>query len=291
MNLSTALHRREEEAVARSSAGKQIPVYLAKNYRLFMNQRDWKFILIAAVIGFLVCAVVGNDMFRTYEDTESGFFAIISAGIWIGIFNSIQTVCKEHETIASEYRAGLHISAYILAHIIFEFAVCFIQAALLTGICFLWVDFPAHHVLLGAALPEYFITLFLIVWASDIMGLMVSSVSSTPNVAMTAMPFLLILQLVMSGVLFRLSGWAKYIAYITCSKWGMSALGCIGNLNDPDLPLGMSLAYPEIVRLSFNSAYDPTVQTLLTAWGSLLLICFGCTVIAILSLKIRNRGA
>ena len=100
---------------------KQTSIYIKKNFRLFMNQKDWKFILIAAVISFLVCSIVGENMFSTYEDTKSGFFAIISAAIWIGIFNSIQRICKEHNTITSEYRSGLHISSYIMSHVIFDF--------------------------------------------------------------------------------------------------------------------------------------------------------------------------
>ena len=73
----------------KTSVIKQIPVYVAKNYRLFLNQKDWKFIIIAGVISFLVCSIVGEDMFSTYESTKSGFFAITSAAIWIGVFNSI----------------------------------------------------------------------------------------------------------------------------------------------------------------------------------------------------------
>lgn len=123
------------------------------------------------------------------------------------------------------------------------------------------------------------------------MGIMISSVASTPNVAMTAMPFVLILQLVMSGVLFELSGWSELIANVTFSKWGMSALGSIGNLNDESLPLKMSLVFPDVVRLETESAYDATPENLLCAWGCIALIGAICTLIAIISLKVRNRGS
>lgn len=277
--------------MAKTSAFKQIPVYTAKNFRLFMNQKDWKFILIAAVISFLVCAIVGKDMFDTYESTKSGFFAIISAAIWIGIFNSIQRICKEHDTIAGEYRSGLHISAYIGSHIIFDFLICMSQAIILMIICCIFINFPKEGIFLGFSIIEYFITLFLVIWCSDIMGIMISSVASTPNAAMTAMPFVLILQLVMSGVLFDLKGWAKGVANITFSKWGMSALGSIGDLNSEELPLKMSLVFPNVVRMETESVYDATASNLLAAWGCILLIGISSAVISILSLKIRNRGS
>ncbi len=277
--------------MAKTSRAKQTQVYIKKNFRLFMNQRDWKFILIAAVISFLVCAIVGDKMFETYDDTQSGFFAIISAGIWIGVFNSIQRICKEHNTITSEYRSGLHISSYILSHVLFDFFVCLIQAVILMAVCCVFIDFPTEGILFGA-IPEYFITLFLVIWGSDIMGIMISSVASNPNVAMTAMPFVLILQLVMCGVLFVLEGWSEVIANITFSKWGMSALGSIADLNDPDrLPLKAAKTSGYPLPKPGNEIYEFDSETLLKAWGIIALISIVCVIISILSLKIRNRGA
>ena len=159
------------------------------------------------------------------------------------------------------------------------------------GICMVYIDFPSDGIIFGESIIEYFITVFLVVWGSDIMGIMISSVASTPNVAMTAMPFVLILQLVMSGVLFELKGWAEKIADITFSKWGMSALGSIGNLNDEELPLKMSLLFPEVVRLESEPAYECTSENLLKAWGFIMIINVVCVIIAVLSLKIRNRGS
>ncbi len=275
----------------KTSRIKQTIVYIKKNFRLFMNQKDWKFIIIAAVISLLVCMVVGDKMFDTYESTKSGFFAIISAAIWIGVFNSIQGICKEHDTITSEYRSGLHITSYVMSHVLFDFAVCLIQAVILIGICCIFIDFPEEGILCNVSILEYFITLFLVVWGSDIMGIMISSVSPNPNTAMTAMPFVLILQLVMSGVLFELSGWSEKIAYVTYSKWGMAALGSIGDLNSEELPLKLSRVFPNVVRLESEAAYEATSENLLKSWGCILIIAVVCTIISAVSLKIRNRDS
>lgn len=35
--------------------------------------------------------------------------------IWVGVFNSIQNICREREIIKREHRTGLHISAYVAA--------------------------------------------------------------------------------------------------------------------------------------------------------------------------------
>lgn len=268
----------------------QLNVYFKKNFRLFMNQKNWKFIVIAGVISFLVCAIVGSNMYKTFEDTQSGFFAITSAAIWVGIFNSIQRICKEHKTIAAEYRSGLHISSYIMAHVLFDFFVCLCQAIILMVICCLFIEFPDDGVMMPT-IAESFITMLLVIWGADIMGIMVSSVSSNPNVAMTAMPFVLILQLVMSGVLFKLEGWSEAIANITYSKWGMSALGSSANLNSSKhLPSRFNEFFPQYVRESMDM-YDDEAGVILAAWGMIALISVVCIMISILSLKFRNRNS
>ncbi|MBQ6180837.1 MAG: ABC transporter permease [Ruminococcus sp.] len=268
----------------------QLSVYFKKNFRLFMNQKNWKFIVIAAVISFLVCAIVGENMYKTFEDTQSGFFAIVSAAIWVGIFNSIQRICKEHNTIAAEYRSGLHISSYIMSHVLFDFFVCLCQAICLMAICCAFIEFPSDGVVMPAVV-ETFITLLLVIWGADIMGIMVSSVSSNPNVAMTAMPFVLILQLVMCGVLFKLEGWSEAIANITYSKWGMSALGSSSDLNNgKSLPSRINEVFPTFVRENIDM-YDYEAATMLAAWGMIILISTVCIFISIISLKFRNRNS
>ncbi len=268
----------------------QLSVYFKKNFRLFMNQKNWKFIVIAAVISFLVCAIVGENMYKTFEDTQSGFFAIVSAAVWVGIFNSIQRICKEHNTIAAEYRSGLHISSYIMSHVLFDFFVCLCQAICLMAICCAFIEFPSDGVIMPAVV-ETFITLLLVIWGADIMGIMVSSVSSNPNVAMTAMPFVLILQLVMCGVLFKLEGWSEAIANITYSKWGMSALGSSSDLNnDKSLPSRINEVFPTFVRENIDM-YDYEAATMLAAWGMIILISVVCIFISIISLKFRNRNS
>ena len=45
----------------------------------------------------LLLSVVANDkVFDIYEDTKSILFSLSCAGIWIGLFNSIQEICKEN---------------------------------------------------------------------------------------------------------------------------------------------------------------------------------------------------
>lgn len=269
---------------------KQTYIYFKKIARIAFREKAWKFIIFAVIIAALVAGIVGDDMFTTYESTKSGFFTITSACIWIGIFNSIQSICKEHDIIRSEYRQGMKLSAYISANICWQMVLCLVQSVLVFAVCNIFIDFNSDGIITSAYL-EYFITIFLLTFGSAVMGIMLSSVAGNPTTAMTIMPFVLILQLIMSGVLFELTGLSEKVAYITFSKWGMSAFGSIADLNNPKYPLKISAVYPMVERLETESCYDCTADNLITAW----VWCIGLTVclavISIVSLKIKNRDS
>ncbi len=267
----------------------QVMTRLGKRMRLFVEEREWKLIVFAVIISWLICYVIGEDMFTTYESTKSGFFTIVSAAIWIGIFNSIQSVCKEHDTIRTEVRSDNRVSAYTIGNVIFDLIICTVQAGIFTAMCYYFIDFPEAGIVFDNAKIEYFISLLLIIWSSDVMGIMISSLVSNPTVAMTVMPFVLILQLIMSGVLFELTGNVEKVANITVGKWGMSAMGSIGNLNNPELPLSWSLIFPQVVRYTTEPDYEFIADNLYKAWENMGIIVLVCIVVSIIALKIRDR--
>ncbi len=273
-----------------SSFFQQTHVYFRKIRRIAYKEKFWKFIVFAFIVSFLVAAVVGKDMFTTYESTKSGFFSIASASIWIGVFNSIQNICKEHEIIRAEYRSGMKISSYVTATVLWQFIICLIQSVMILGVCYIFIDFNSDGVLMPAMI-EYFITIFLMIFGADVMGLMISSIAGTPTTAMTIMPFTLILQLIMSGVLFELGKWSEKIAYFTFSKWGMSALGSTADLNNSKFPLEISKAFPNVTRLKAEEAYDHTASNMLIAWLCCLGLALLFYLISIAALKIKNRDS
>ena len=99
-----------------ASKKEQIRIYVGKFFRNFLNEKGWVSLIGALIIPFLACAVAGKEAFSTESATRTVSFILVSACIWIGIFNSLTAVCKEREIIKHEYRAGLDLSAYIAAH-------------------------------------------------------------------------------------------------------------------------------------------------------------------------------
>ena len=212
----------------RISAGGQIKVYLGKCFRLFRTEKQWKNLISAAIIIVLICLVTGSNMFVEFADTNSGAFAIISACIWTGLFNSIRSICRERDIIKREYRTGLKISSYLLAHAIYEMTLCAAEAliSLLFIIGFNISHLPPEGVFLPAVI-EIFLTLFFVTFCADMLALLVSCIVRNENTAMTVMPFVLVVQLVMSGVIFELNSVTTYISYLTASRWGVEAFNTI----------------------------------------------------------------
>lgn len=245
----------------RISATGQIRVYLGKNYRLFMNERQWKNLISTAIIILLVCMVTSSDMFVLYQDTKNGVFAIISACIWVGLFNSIQSVCRERPIIKREYRTGLKISSYIMARVVFELGLCAAESLIILVV--MCIRNASHLPEAGLIFPmiiDLYLTFFLVTFAADMVAVLVSSIVKSENTAMTVMPFILIIQLVMSGAVFELSGITKMISYLTISKWGMDAIISIASTD-----------YSVYAQASLidSEGSDPSAGHLLSIWAIL----------------------
>ena len=108
----------------------QIPIYLGKDFRMFIFQTDWKVLPMSALIAGMIGFVVGENMFVTMEGTFQCSLALTCICIWNGFFNSIQSVCRERPIIKREHRSGMHISSYIIAHLIYQMFLCVMQAML-----------------------------------------------------------------------------------------------------------------------------------------------------------------
>ncbi len=210
----------------------QIRIYLGKLLRMFVYQNDWKTLPMAALIAGLVTFAVGANLFKTQEGTMQGCFALVCVCVWNGFFNSIQVVCREREIIKREHRAGMHISSYVAAHMIYQMLICLLQTAIIIGVCHLMqVPFPSRGLISQSFVIDLAVTIFLTTYAADMLSLAISSLVHTTTTAMTVMPFMLIFQLIFSGVLVVLEGPAKTITDFTITKWGFNAFCTVGNYN------------------------------------------------------------
>ena len=233
--MSEVQHKKSRRFHLFSHRGRttQVPIYLGKQFRFFINQSDWKVIPMAGIIALLVSMVIRRNFFVTMEGNLMGSFALTCVAIWNGAFNSIQAVCRERPILKREHRSGLHISSYMCAHMIYQLFLCLAQTVLTLFVLLqTGVRFPARGFMTPWIVLDMGITMLLISYASDMMSLLISSISHTTTGAMTVMPFVLIFQLVFCGGIIPLPEWARPVSNLTISNYGIRAIAAQSGYNE-----------------------------------------------------------
>lgn len=248
---------------------------------LFTDKKNLILSMVFPVVAALITVwIAGENMFVTFEGTKSACFVIVSAAIWGGLFNSIQVVVKERSVIKRNLTSGMYLRSYTASKATVQLLLCLLQSVLLSC-SFLGVrwrfgnELPEQGVILSSSLAEYFITVFVLTYAADAMGLFLSSLVRKPETANVMAPYILIVQLIFSGVLFSMQGAANVLSYAMFSRWGMEALGSISQLND--LPLTIQLTVPTVPHEA-DDMFLRTGEHLLTVW----LILAGFAVVFLL---------
>ena len=211
----------------------QVPIYLGKQFRFFINESDWKVIPMSAVIAALVAMVVRKRFFVDMEGGLMSAFALTCVGIWNGCFNSIQSICRERAIIKREHRSGMHITSYIAAHMIYQLFLCVVQSGVSIYVMMIvGIQFPAKGFMTSSMMLDLGLSLLLISYASDMLSLFVSSIAHTTTGAMTVMPFVLIFQLVFSGGVIPLPAWSKPLSNFTISNYGIRVIAAQTGYNE-----------------------------------------------------------
>ena len=222
----------------------QIRIFFKKFLRMFVYQSDWKMLPMAALIAGLVGFALGRGFGVNREGTLMGVFAVVCVCIWNGSFNSIQVVCRERDVIKREHRSGMHITSYIMAHMMYQLIMCVMQTVVtLFVLTRMGMQFPGKGMFTPWMVVDTGISMLLITYASDLLSLWISTLVHSTTTAMTIMPFVLIFQLVFSGGLFSLPKVVDPLMKLTISNPGLKALASQKQIND--LPYG-----------AFNSLLD-----------------------------------
>ncbi|MBQ6322527.1 MAG: ABC transporter permease [Lachnospiraceae bacterium] len=234
MNALKSSVRGQREFHARHRGrGSQIWIYLGKMLRMFVYQNDWKVLPMSALIAALVGLVIRKRMFLNMEGTVMGAFALVCVCIWNGCFNSIQVICRERDVIKREHRSGMHISSYIISHMIYQALLCLMQTGVTLYITKMaGVQYPQKGLLTPSLILDLGISMLLITYASDMLSLWVSALARSSTTAMTIMPFVLIFQLVFSGGMLTLPAWSEPLTRFTISNPGLKVIAAQADVNN-----------------------------------------------------------
>lgn len=285
-------------APKRISPVRELGILLRQGFRALTGNKTN--LIISLMFPFMAAGITvwiaGKDMFLNAESTKSACFILVCAAIWGGLFNSIQAIVKERKSIKRDYVSGaLRIGCYTTSRAIIQLVLCAFQSAVLClsfyGVHWAYDnELPSEGLIFGSAMLEYYITIFLIVYAADTMGLCISCVVKNEQLASQMSPYILIVQLLFSGVLFAMEGAASSVSAIMLSRWGMEALGSISNINE--LPLRLQEEFPMIPHEA-DEAFLYTAEHLREVWLILLVFVVVPLIlgnIALHSVKKDTRG-
>ena len=225
----------------------QTLVLLRRHLRILLNDRKrlGLILLQAPILIFFVWVVEDGNQFEQLDVTRNLLFVLSCAAFWIGMFNSLQEICEERIILKREYMAGLRLDAYILSKLLKMAIICAVLSVILATAFALLVGLPSQGVIFGSY-AEFLITTFFTSLSAAAMGLFVSSVSKNADKATSYVPFLLMPQIIFSGIVFHMEGAAEIFSWLTICRFSVSGYGTTSNLNS--LPTRLQQAGFDIPR-------------------------------------------
>jgi ABC-type multidrug transport system permease subunit len=145
------------------------------------------------------------------------------------MINSVREIVKERTIWQREQLVGARVPAYLASKVLVLGCLAAFQSLTSVIVIKLMLGLPTSGPL-GSSFVTIFVTLWLANMAGMSIGLVTSAMAPSSDRAMSVVPYLLITQLVLCGVLFPL-GALQFISYVIPARWAVSSLGGIVGLN------------------------------------------------------------
>ncbi|MCA9715837.1 MAG: ABC transporter ATP-binding protein/permease, partial [Myxococcales bacterium] len=301
--------RPRQPSEAQVSIWLQLRILMQRYVRLIIADRRnlWILLLQAPLIGFVLLLAARRGALQNVVSSNGRLvlFLLVVVAVWFGVLNSVREITKEARIYRRERLANLRISSYLLSKLGVLAGLCFIQSLVLVLVITLKVDFSAAVSALTddgfvdiVRAPPFglwgatFVTVFLTSLTGVGLGLLISTLVSNSDKAMSLVPLALIPQLVFALALMPLPQAIAPVSYLTGARWGMEALGSIAHIVEP-----RDLASCEIPGLILTCEpyatvnYDPSLRHILTTWLVLIAYTVYCMLLTAWSLRRRERAA
>jgi len=212
-------------------------------------------------------------------------FVFTCAAIWVGLATSLQEIVKESAIYLRERLVNLGLFAYVGSKVLILSGLALLQTILMVAVILIAFKHPEPSLIswpVGVS-----ITTFLTLLSCVSLGLVVSAIVKNGSQANSALPLLLLPQIIFSGVLFKMEGAASKFSWLMLSRWSVGAYGSLVNVNAMvpapiKLPNGSTLSQP----FEPNPVYDPTWENLSLNWG---ILCVHILVYLMLTLWLQKR--
>lgn len=254
-------------------------------------------LLFPLAIALVINWVAGENMMKYFTETQACLFMVVCSTIFVGVCNAIQEVCKERNIVKREYMANLSLVAYVMSKMIVQGLISAIEVVISGVVYIIAFDTPAEALdescdaLSSVLLPtnlELLLSLFFIMLASNAIGILISSLVKTGDAANTIAPYLLIVQIVFSGVLFPMEGAMDAFASLMVSKWGMGLLAITYQLEKVTIFSEQMADMSPLMPFEFDvpGIYEISSGNILLYW--LIMLAFVAVCMAASMIVLRN---
>jgi ABC transport system ATP-binding/permease protein len=216
-------------------------------------------------------------------------FVFTCAGIWVGLAASLQEIVKESPIYLRERLVNLRLFSYVGSKVLTLGGLALMQTILITIAALICFRQPISQELLPwiLGLP---ITTFLTILSALSLGLLVSASVKNSAQSNSALPLILLPQIIFSGVLFTVdTGLIKVLSWFTVGRWSIGAYGSLVDLNSLTPPDNNSAEMDfSKVGMRPSATYNNDWSNLGLNWGMLLLQSLVFIAITIWLLKRKD---
>ena len=211
---------------------------LANRYALLIL-RDRKHLRSALiqvpVLGILTAVLFNTSVFvhfpiaRYAGKTAQLVFLMVTIAVWLGSINAAREIVKERNVLARELAIGVQIPAYIASKLAILLTFAAAQVVLFAVIVLTLR--PLHES--GLVVFELVAVLVLSSSVAVLLGLLVSTYSSSEDQATSVIPLLLVPQLLFSGALVQVRDMTSpvhLVALLVPARWSFAAAGHMINM-------------------------------------------------------------
>jgi len=230
-----------------------------RNLQIKINDKINTGILLmqAPVIALLIILI--------FEDIRlEVLFLLCITAIWLGTNNASKEIANEKHVYERERLYNLHLFPYITSKLLVFLLLGFIQSLVIMII--LAIEFTISDF---AKMFSWFVAL---TFSSSLLGLCISARAKNIEQVISSVPLALIPQLMLAGVLARVSHWlVEGISYFSFARWGTEGFTIIHNSGTPAAAT-TPLAGTELALKPLKPRYHPkyTSQEIFGTWTETL---------------------
>lgn len=167
-----------------------------------------------------------NHYFKDLQNVQQVVFMLATIAVFLGLFGAFQEITKERPIYDRERLVNLGISSYLFSKFLVLAVLAFFQSLIIMFVIDWRVKISGEGLTFLGAKAEVVVTLFLVTMAAVAMGLLISAlVNRNKERSIIFLVFLVVVQILFSGAIFKMEGGSRFLTWVTFTRWGTEAMG------------------------------------------------------------------